>query len=139
MMNPLTPYEAFGNYPQEQRRLIDFIKEARVEGVLFLSGDRHYTELIKRTEPGIYPLYDFTSSSLTSGTSEPTEEEANNPARVPGRLVKKQHNFGLIEASGTTKNRRLILRTLDVKDRELWRHEIGANELTFEKSKGKTV
>ncbi|MCI0486655.1 MAG: alkaline phosphatase D family protein, partial [Blastocatellia bacterium] len=28
MMNPMTLFEAFGNYPQEQRRLIDFIREA---------------------------------------------------------------------------------------------------------------
>lgn len=131
MMNPITPFEAFGSFPAEQKRLFDYIREARVSGVLFLSGDRHYTELIKRTEPGIYPLYDFTSSSLTSGTSEPSKEEANNSARVAGTLVKKQHNFGLIEASGTRKDRKLTLRTLDVSGRELWRHEIKASELTF--------
>ncbi len=86
MMNPLTPFEAFGNFPDEQKRLSDFIREARGPGVLFLSGDRHHTELIKGTEPGLYPLYDFTSSPLTSTPDKPRKEKDDNPARVPGGL-----------------------------------------------------
>lgn len=131
MMNPLTPFEAFGSFPAEQKRLIDYIREAKISGVLFISGDRHYTELIKRVETGIYPLYDFTSSPLTSGTANPTKEEDTNPARVPGTLVKGVRNFGLIEASGTRKDRKLTLRTLDAGGKERWRHEIKASELTF--------
>lgn len=134
MMNPITPFEAFGSFPEEQKRLINFIREARVSGVLFLSGDRHYAELIKRIEPNLYPLYDFTSSALTSGTAKPAKEELNNPARVPGTLVEGARNFGLIEASGTAKERKLTLRTLDGGGKERWRHEIKASELTFPKS-----
>ena len=33
---------------------------------MFLSGDRHFTELLKVERPGTYPLYEFTSSPLTS-------------------------------------------------------------------------
>lgn len=134
MLNPLTFFEAFGNYPEEQKRLIDFIRTARISGVLFLSGDRHHTELLKRTEPGIYPLYEFTSSPLTSGGSR-IEREANNPARVPGTWVTGgTRNFGMIEVSGPVKDRRLTLRTLDQKGRELWRYEIRAAELNFPSS-----
>lgn len=134
MLNPLTFFEAFGNYPEEQKRLIDFVRTARISGVLFLSGDRHHTELLKRTEPGIYPLYEFTSSPLTSGGSR-IEREANNPARVPGTWVTGgTRNFGMIEVSGPVKDRRLTLRTLDQKGRELWRYEIRAAELNFPNS-----
>lgn len=133
MMNPISPYEAFGNFPNEQKRLINFIREARISGVLFLSGDRHLTELIKRTEPDLYPLYDFTSSPLTSGPANPAKTEENNPARVSGTLVKGQRNFGLLEASGAAQNRKLLLRTLDTFGKELWQHEISANDLTFPK------
>ncbi len=134
MMNPLTPFEAFGSFPDEQKRLIDFIRDAKVPGVMFISGDRHMTELIKRTEPGIYPLYDFTSSPLTSGTASPAKIEENNPARVPGTLVAGKRNFGLIEASGPANDRKLLLRTLDAAGTELWKHQISARELTFSKS-----
>ena len=131
MMNPLMRFEAFGKFPDEQKRLLDFMRDARINGVIFVSGDRHHTELIKRMEPGLYPLYDFTSSPLTAGGGR-IEEEANNPARVAGTWVTGGvRNFGLIEVSGTAKDRRLLMRTLDQAGKELWRHEIKAAELQF--------
>jgi alkaline phosphatase D len=134
MMNPITPFEAFGKFLDEQKRLIDFIREARVNGVLFLSGDRHHTELIKREEPGLYPLYDFTSSPLTSTPAERRKDEENNPARVPGTWVTGVRNFGLIEASGSRNERKLVLRAIDANGKEWWRHEIAEGELRFPKS-----
>lgn len=131
MLNPLTPFEAWGNYPFEQKKFLEFIRDRKIEGVLFLSGDRHYTELIKRTDLGTYPLYDFTSSPLTAGNAKPAENETNNPARVPGTLTLDVKNFGTIEVSGTAKNRKLALRTIDLKGKELWKHEIAASELKF--------
>ena len=133
MLNPMTFFEAFGIYPAEQRRVINYIREARIPGAMFLSGDRHHSELIKRSEPGLYPLYDFTSSPLTSGPADPVRE-VNNPARVPGTLVKGKRNFGMLEASGPSADRRLLLRTMDSAGKELWRHEIKANDLRFPKT-----
>lgn len=130
MMNPLTPFEAWGNFAEEQKGLINYIREARINGVLFLSGDRHLTELIKRTEPGLYPLYDFTSSPLTSGPSKPSGEEINNPSRIPGTLVTGVRNFGILEATGIQKNRKLTLRTIDSTGKEWWKYEIHRNDLT---------
>jgi alkaline phosphatase D len=133
MLNQLTPKESFKQFPAEQRRLLDFIRDARVEGVLFLSGDRHYTELIRLKDVGTYPLYDFTSSPLTAGNSKPFPVEQNNPDRVPGTLVTGIKTFGMIEVMGTTKERRLILRAFDLTGKELWKHEIQASELKFPK------
>ncbi len=132
MMNQLAPLEAFKVFPEEQQSLINFIREAKVSGVLFISGDRHLSELIKRVEPNLYPLYDFTSSPLTSRVATiKTKEEENNPARVPGTLVLGVRNFGIIEASGTAKNRKLTLKTVDSTGKEWWKHEISQSELTF--------
>lgn len=130
MVNPMTFYEGFGWYTAEQRRMINYIREANISGVMFLSGDRHHSEPLKRIEPDLYPLYEFTSSPLTSDPANPTREE-NNPARVPGTLVKRRSDFGLIVASGPANARKLLLRTLDAAGKELWRHEIKASELTF--------
>ncbi|HJQ68843.1 MAG TPA: alkaline phosphatase D family protein [Blastocatellia bacterium] len=128
MLNPMTFFEAFGNYPVEQKRLLDFLRESKITGVLFISGDRHHTELIKRDDLGTYPLYDFTSSPLTAGTGR-SDREANNPARVANTWVTGVKNFGLIEVSGKAQDRRLLLRTIDLNGKELWRHEIKASEL----------
>lgn len=133
MLNQLSPFESFKQFPTEQRRLLDFIREARVEGVVFLSGDRHYSELIRLKDVGTYPLYDFTSSPLTAGNANPSPVEENNTDRVPGTLVKGIKSFGMIEATGTAKERKLILRALDMQGKELWKHEIQASELKFPK------
>lgn len=131
--NPLNAFESLGLYPAEQKELYDFIRTARIEGVVFISGDRHHAELLKRQDPGMYPLYEFTSSPLTSGGSR-IEKEANNPARVPGTWVTGgTRNFGLLEVSGKEKERVLTLRTLDADGKELWKREIREGELRFPK------
>jgi alkaline phosphatase D len=134
LINPMTFFEGFGDYPAEQKELLDFLREARIEGVVFLSGDRHHTELLRRQEPGLYPLYEFTSSPLTSGGSR-SEREEDNPARIPGTWVTDgRRNFGLLELSGKADDRVLTLRTLDLQGKELWRHQIKASELRFPKA-----
>jgi len=140
MINPMAMFEAFANYPQEQQKLLNFIRDARIEGVLFLSGDRHHTELLKITEPGLYPLYEFTSSPLTSGTGRVQAEE-NNPARVPNTWVTGVKNFGLLEYSliksedGKKINDRVLtLRTIDITGKEWWKHEIKASDLKFSRN-----
>jgi alkaline phosphatase D len=131
--NPLNAFESLGLYPAEQKELYDFIRTARIEGVVFVSGDRHHAELLKRQEPGMYPLYEFTSSPLTSAGAR-IEKEANNPARVPGTWVTGgTRNFGLLEVSGKEKERVLTLRTLDADGKELWKREIREGELRFSK------
>ncbi len=127
-LNPMSHADSWSQFPGELAELLGFLRRSRVAGVLFLSGDRHHTELIRRDEPGLYPLYDFTSSALTAGMGV-EEREVDNPARVPGTWVNRVHNFGLIEVSGPAKERRLALRTLDADGRELWRHEIAAAAL----------
>lgn len=129
--NPLVFYEGLGRFPAEQKELLDFLREARIEGVVFLSGDRHHTELLKRQEPGMIPLHEFTSSPLTSGGGR-IEKEANNPARVPGTWVTGGvRNFGLLEVSGKPGARVMTLRTLDADGKELWKHEIREGELRY--------
>lgn len=132
LMNPLVIYEGLGRFPGEQKELLGFLREAKVEGVVFLSGDRHFTEVIKRQEPGLYPLYELTASPLTSGSYKP-EDELQNPARIPGTLVTVR-NFSLVEVSGKPGERVLTLRTLDANGKELWRHQIREGELRFPKS-----
>jgi alkaline phosphatase D len=127
MWNPITNYEAFGHFAAEQAELLAFLEQMKIPGVVFLTGDRHATELLRRDVPGLYPLYEFTSSPLTSGASR-NEKEKDNPARVPGTWV-TERNFGLLEVTGQPKARVLTLRTLDAQGKELWRHAIREDEL----------
>jgi alkaline phosphatase D len=57
-------WEAWANFPREQERLFELLRRTRAEGVIFLSGDRHFAEISRREEAALYPLYDITSSAL---------------------------------------------------------------------------
>ena len=130
MMNRIAPDEGLADFPDEQQELIDFIREYKIEGIIFLSGDRHFSELVKRTEDGLYPLYDFTSSPLTSGPNN-SKNAQKSPDRVPGTFVSTVRNFGLIEGTGAGKDRRLILKILDYTGKEWWSYEIKKDDLKF--------
>jgi glycerophosphoryl diester phosphodiesterase len=83
-------YEAWANYPHEQERLCRLIRDTRAEGVLFLTGDVHYGEISRLRSPGMYPLYDITSSGITSVWDFATP----NRNRIEGPIM--ENNIGLI-------------------------------------------
>lgn len=130
MINPITLYEAFGDYPNEQADLFNFIAQQGITGVLFLSGDRHHTELLKVRWPGSdYPWLEYTSSPLGSGAGAGGAAEQENPARVPGTFVTRTRNFGLIKVSGPWRNRKLTLTAHDKTGQELWKHEVTEQQM----------
>jgi alkaline phosphatase D len=106
---------------------MDFIKEYKINGVLFLTGDRHHSEIIKVERPGTYPLYDITVSPLTSGTHTFGAAEKNNPYRVFG-LDEKQ-NYGKFSFSGTRGNRKLTVEFIGVRGEKLGEWSISEKEL----------
>jgi alkaline phosphatase D len=129
VLNPTQIYETYANVaPEERERLIAGIVARRIEGVVFLSGDRHHTEVIRLQPEGFYPLYDFTSSPLTAGAATP-EREFDNPARVPGTLVSGKRNFGTLSFYGPRRDRTLVMRTYDTDGALLWELAVDANEL----------
>ncbi len=51
--------------PNEKQKMYDLIKSTQANGVVFLSGDVHFSELTKTQPAGMYPIYDVTASGLT--------------------------------------------------------------------------
>jgi len=129
LWNAASRFEGLHQYPTEQKALADFLLAQRIDGLLFLSGDRHFGELLRVERPLAYPLYEFTSSPLTSRPWEkPEARERDNPQVVPGTLVGKRQ-FGLIRITGPGNDRRIELSSHDQKGALLWRHELRAREL----------
>lgn len=129
--NAASRFEGLHQYPAEQRALADFLLALRIDGLLFVSGDRHFTELLRVERPGAYPLFEFTSSPLTSRPWEkPEARERDNAQVVPGTLVGKRQ-FGLIRITGPGNDRMLALESYDQKGALLWRHEVRARDLRF--------
>ncbi|TNE71856.1 alkaline phosphatase family protein [bacterium] len=130
-INMNNPYEGFQEFKKEQTELLDFIKQHKIEGVVFFSGDRHHTELLKLEQEGMYPLYEFTNSPLTSGYNANLRDELKNPLRVEGTLVNTEHNFGLVKISGERNSRLMTIQTYSAKGDLLWQYEISEKELKF--------
>lgn len=118
--------ENLTGFPAEYERLINGITERKIPGVVFLTGDRHHTELTKLERPGFYPLYDFTISPLTAGTHQARDE--GNTLQVPGTLV-NDRNYAIFEVSGPRKNRILKVSVFDLNNTLKWTRELSEAEL----------
>jgi alkaline phosphatase D len=83
-------YEAWANFPHEQKKMLELIKKTKANGLVFLTGDVHYAEISKLEEPGLYPIYDVTASGITSTWDFATL----NKNRIEGPVM--DNHFGLI-------------------------------------------
>lgn len=127
VLNTAAKYENYETYPKEKQRLLSEIESNKIKGVLFLSGDRHFTELSKLNRENTYPLYDWTVSPLTSGVGNSYKNEINSN-RVEGSLF-AQNDFGILSFSGNKANRQLKLTLFDAQGNELWNKVITKKEL----------
>lgn len=132
--NKMNNHESLYAYRQEYNKLMNFLKEQDIPGVVFVSGDRHFTELLKTNRGRDYPIYEFTSSPLSSSSYSTLHkaEEFNNPQRVEGTLVHKDQNFGMIRVTGKKDDRKLILQTYGSNGKKLWEKIIHEDELDNE-------
>jgi alkaline phosphatase D len=132
-LNPIADKECFRSYPAEFNELIEFISGNKIEGIFFISGDRHFSELISIKPTGTYALYDFTCSPLTSGTYKNVSKtkEGNNPNRVEGTLL-TDNNFGLVEFYGKKDERAVKFSTYDIDGKKRWEYSLKLKDLDFE-------
>ena len=84
-------WEMWGHHPSERNRLFGLIESTKANGVVFISGDKHFAELYKTTDT-TYPLYDLTASGLDqvyphAGNARPNQTQV-------GKSLIKSFNFG---------------------------------------------
>jgi alkaline phosphatase D len=112
--------------PEERKRLLDAIQAEGISGVIFLTGDRHHTELSKWKPEGGYAVYDLCASPFTSGTYP--GDGAANTLFVPGTEY-VGHNYATLEVSGPRTERKLVITCKDKSGKAVWSREITAKEL----------
>lgn len=128
VLNPLSTDEGLYNYSFEYHQLMDFLNRNQIKGVLFLTGDRHHSEIIKSVRPGNYDLYDITVSPLTSGVARVKGSEINNPTRVQGSLV-EQRNYAKISVDGSTNDRILQVQFRGMDGKTIYSWSISEKQL----------
>lgn len=128
-LNLKNTYEGWNKFPEEMNGFMDWLDQQNLNGVMFMSGDRHFSTLLKKDRPSNYPLYELTCSPLTAGAfSNPGAEILNNSSIVEGTVVTTQ-NFCELDFKGTRKNRQLNVTIRDAAGTALWSSTIHENEL----------
>ncbi len=123
VLSTVERWETYANLaPEERNYLLARLAAEGVRNVIFLTGDRHHTELSKYVNEQGWTVYDLTSSPLTSSSGARDEV---NKLRVSGTLVTKR-NFVTLTFSGPRKERVCTLRCFDSSGKELWHYEIQA-------------
>lgn len=69
LLPEFTGWEAWANFPYDRQRLLQFIAQHNITGVVIVSGDTHWGEVSRVARAGDttlpYPLWEVTSSGLT--------------------------------------------------------------------------
>ncbi len=120
-LSPAAVYENHATFAKERQKLLDLIEAEGIKNIVFLSGDRHKTELTKMELSNGNTLYDFTCSPLASKAYDTNDE--GNVLRVEGTHVATQ-NFGTLSFSGPFQSRKLQIKTFDSAGTLLWEHVI---------------
>lgn len=118
-------YEAWANFPHEQQRMLELIKKTKANGVVFITGDVHYAEISKLEKEGQYPIYDVTSSGITSTWLFATP----NDNRIEGPVM--ENHFGLISIDWNKTDPEIKMEIWDVNNNQRIEHTIQLSEISF--------
>ncbi len=112
--------ETFYNfYRAERDTILARIEREGIKGVVFLTGDRHFTELSAIKNAAGNWVYDLTASSITAGSFTDAEAKVKNTYRVAGTVVDR-HNFAMLRFSGPRKERQMEIKVYDTDGKEVW-------------------
>ncbi len=118
-------YEAWANFPHEQKRFLNLIKKNKTNGVVFISGDVHYAEISKLDSPGLYPIYDVTASGLSSTWDFATP----NKNRIEGPVM--DNHFGLFTIDFNDKRPNIKVEIWDIRGNPRIEYTIPLEEIRF--------
>lgn len=129
VLNSAKVYENHANYEEERDYLLRRIAEEEITGVIFLSGDRHHSEVMEfKTDQG-QRIWEFTTSPLTSGPN--TNVIETNEFRVEGSLI-QERNFSILSVTGERGERVLEITYYSSKGKKLYQYEIRQSDVQYE-------
>ena len=131
MLNDYHEHEGWDKYRYERDAFIEWLDNTKIEGVVFLSGDKHHTEMLKIKREKAYPLLELTCSPFTSGThASRIDSELKKPTIIPETLVGEK-NFCKLNFNGKRKDRNITFESYNVDGKKLWSKTVKQSELTY--------
>jgi len=129
-------------YGGSRKRLLELIRKEKKSGVLLLSGDVHFAEVLKYPCPerlGYENFYEFTSSGLTQYPPVPEAKQLLDEMFPYTFNEPKERyftrNFGMIRFSFAEKEPKAVLEVRDEKGKVIMEQVIYAKELRFREDK----
>ena len=124
--------ESWGNFPLQRKKLFETIIKNNANGVIFVSGDAHFSEASSTTVQG-YPFYEVTSSALAHNHNtkdgKPTIYSGfPNEYRIKGSDY-TAGNFGLISVDWQGKETKVLLELKKTSGESYFKHELNLKDL----------
>ncbi|XP_078443697.1 calcineurin-like metallo-phosphoesterase superfamily protein isoform X2 [Wolffia australiana] len=153
--SPLFYMESWGRFPKERKRLFNLINQSKRNGIFFISGDVHFSEITRFDCATGYPLYDVTSSGITQSVENAvpllsplvrflarvtpcTMRIYNSGCRYSSCIYGKP-NFGAIEIDWDATPRRLRLETRDLEGKPVMGVNLSFSDLRNSESLSKST
>jgi alkaline phosphatase D len=121
ILNDAAVFENYAQFPRERQMMIDSLDKYNIKGVVFLTGDRHHSEITRMVTADGDIFYDITSSAMTS-TTFPHPDEPNT-LRIPGSMIGVR-NYALLSVSGPGNARKCSVMFKDANGVVLFEHEL---------------
>lgn len=116
VLSSVADFENYANYKEEREYLLQLLSTNNIKNVVFLTGDRHFTELSEVKLNNIR-IIDLTASPLTSKPYSNSKEVNSN--RVEGTFVGEQ-NFAQITFTGSAKERMININLINKLGKICW-------------------
>jgi alkaline phosphatase D len=116
VLSSVADFENYANYKEEREYLLQLLAKNNIKNVVFLTGDRHFTELSEVKLNNIR-IIDLTASPLTSKPYSNSKEVNSN--RVEGTFVGEQ-NFAQITFTGSAKERMININLINQLGKTCW-------------------
>lgn len=121
VLNTAAVYENYATFPEEREFLLKRIEEEAIKGVVFVTGDRHKTELSYLQMNDSTAVYDLTVSPLTAKFYNTIDEP--NSLRVDGTHT-ATNNFAILEFTGSLEKRKMEISIYNHEGKLQWSKQI---------------
>lgn len=118
------PHESWGTYFRVERdEFLRWLWNARIGGVIFLAGDRHFAELVHKQDPSKKgaELWELTSSPLANDTFK-SGDQVPNADRVSAYTAGP--NYGLLEFDTAANPPSVLMKLKDETGKTVFQQEV---------------